>query len=208
MLLFSRMATPTVSPKKAMPFVHKVTAYVNEHSDLELSCWLATLGVPVGTVAWSTVAESQAALAAANAGLMSDPGYLDVLEEGEALGNTPAVDSLRNHIYGDRKASAVGSVLQMTSGVAETARLADAIGWAVDMASYVESVINSPVVVTNSVTGTLGELSFISVQDGYEQVDSARNALQADTGYLERIAKSDGLFVSGSGHVVQAMRII
>lgn len=208
MLLFSREATPTVAPSKAMPFIQQVTDYVNENSDLELSCWSVAFGRPVGTVAWSTVVDSQATLAAATAELMADPGYHQLLEAGEEMGSEPAVDTLLGHVYGDRTQSQVGSVIQMTSGVAETARMADAIAWAVDMAGFVESIIDSPVVVASNVTGTMGQLNFITISDDFAAVDASRASVQADTGYFERIAKSDGLFVSGSGHVTQAVRII
>lgn len=208
MLLFSRVVTPTASPKRFMPFVHEVTAFVNEHSSLDVHCWMAGFGMPVGTVAWTTIVDSQATLAAATADLMTNAAYLDLLDGATEMATSPAVDSLSSHIYGDRKPSAPGSVLNMTSGVAETARMADAVAWAVDMASYVETLIESPVVVASSLFGTLGQMSFVSIYDDYAEADAVRAKVQTDAGYHERITGSAGLFVSGSGTVVQATRII
>jgi len=51
-----------------------MTAFVIANSPLNATCWTADYGYPLGTVAWSSIVESEAALAAAFAGLGSNDG--------------------------------------------------------------------------------------------------------------------------------------
>ena len=208
MLLFSRLLTLTGSPRKSMPWAIGVTDYVNSHGSLPVTCWAGTFGYPVGSVAWSAMVESQAALAAATAGLVSDPGYLDLIESAADLVSTPAHDLLREVVYGTPgDPPAIGSVVTVTTATAIVDRMADAIGWAVEIAQHGESVIGTPVAVLTDVFGTMGGICWINVQPDFAAMDAGRGKLSADGSYLGKIAGSKDLFINGSGHVSQATRI-
>lgn len=208
MLLFTRLATLTGSPRKSMPWAMQITEYVQSHSPLPVTCWAGNFGYPIGTVAWSTMVESQAALAASMGGLLADPGYLDLIDSAVDLFPTPGQDLLREVVYGTPgDPPAVGSVVTVTAATAIVDRMADAVGWAVEMAQHVENVIGTPVALLTDVYGTIGGMAWISVQPDYAAIDSASGKLSADSGYLAKAADSKGLFVEGSGHVSQATRI-
>ena len=208
MLLFSRLATLTGSPRKTMPWAVQITDYINSHSTLPLSCWAGTFGYSVGQVAWSTMVESQAALAQATGGLIADSGYLDLVESAEDFFATPAQDLLREVVYGSPgDPPALGSVVTVTTATAIVDRMADAVGWAVEMAQHVENVIGSPVALLTDVFGTMGGVAWISVQPDFAASDASRGKLSADGDYLTKVAGSKGLFIEGSGHISQATRI-
>jgi hypothetical protein len=191
-----------------MPWAVGITEYVNAHSSLEVSCWLGNFGYPVGTVAWSALVESEAALTAGTAELLVDPAYFDMIESAADLVAGPGQDSLRELIYGTPgEPPAIGAIANVTTATAIVDRMADAVGWAVEIGQYVESVISTPVAVLTDLFGTLGTITWISSQPDAAAVDTARGKLNADGDYLKRVSGSKGLFIEGSGHVGQATRI-
>lgn len=208
MLLFTRLVTLTGSPRKSMSFAVGITEYVNAHGPLPVTCWATTFGRPIGTVGWSTMVESQSALAAATGGLLADPGYLDLLDGAADLVTTPGEDLLREVIYGTPGESpAIGAVVAITTATAIVDRMADALGWSVEIGQHVESVIGTPVAVLTDVFGTMGGIAWIGVQPDVAAADAARAKLNADGDYLKHIAGSKDLFIPGSGHLSQATRI-
>ena len=208
MLLFSRIATLTGSPRRAMPWAVEITQYVNTHSSIPATLWSGDFGYPLGTVIWSATVESQAALAAATAPLLSDPGYLDLLDAAADLITTPGYDVLRELLYGaPGEPLGVGSVVNVTTATAVVDRMADALGWAVEIAQHVEKVVGSPVAVLTDVFGTMGGIAWIGGQADAAASDAARAKLNADPDYLNRIKATKDLFIPGSGLVKQATRI-
>jgi hypothetical protein len=208
MLLFSRIVTLTGSPRKSMPWALQITEYVNAQGSLPVTCWAANFGYPIGTVAWSTMVESEAALAAATSSLLADNGYLDLIDSAVDLVSTPGHDVLREVIYGvPGDPPPVGSLATITTATAIVDRLADALGWAVEMGQYVEAVIGSPIAVLTDVFGTMGGIAWIGTQPDAASADAARAKLNSDGDYLNRVAGSKELFINGSGHISQATRI-
>jgi hypothetical protein len=186
----------------------QITEYVNAHGSLPVTCWAANFGYPIGTVAWSTMVESEAALAAATSSLLADNGYLDLIDSAVDLVSTPGHDVLREVIYGvPGDPPPVGSLATITTATAIVDRLADALGWAVEMGQYVEAVIGSPIAVLTDVFGTMGGIAWIGAQPDAASADAARAKLNSDGDYLKRVAGSKDLFINGSGHISQATRI-
>jgi hypothetical protein len=209
MLRFSRVGTPTGSPRKVMPWVADITAYVNANSPLEVTCWAGTFGYPIGTVAWSCFVDSQATLAAAMNGLLSQDGYLDRLDAAAEFFTTPGQDLLREFVYGSPSdPPPVGAVAQITTATALVDRLADAVGWAVEIAQHLEGVIGSPIRVLTDVYGTIGGITWMGVATDAAAGDAARAKVGADASYLGRLVATKDLFIPGSGHVGQATRIL
>lgn len=208
MLMFSRVATFTGSPRRVMPWVMGVTEYVNAHGTMPVTCWAGNFGYPIGTVAWSAMVESQAAVVASTNQLLADPGYLDLLDAAAELITTPGQDTLREVVYGTPgEPPPVGAVATITTATAIVERMADAVGWAVEIAQYVEGVIGTPVGVLTDVFGTMGGITWIGSQPDIAASDAARGKMGADANYLSHVARSKDLFIPGSAHVGQATRI-
>ncbi len=208
MLLFSRVVTPSGSPRKVMPWVADITQYVNANSTLEVTCWAGTFGYPLGTVAWSCFLDSQATLATATNTLMGQSEYLDRLDAAAELVTTPGQDLLREVIHGSPSdPPPVGAVGNITTATALVDRLADAVGWGVELAQYLEGVTGTPVGVLTDVFGTLGGITWIAVAPDVAASEAARAKVIADPGYISRLAATKDLFIAGSGHSGQVTRI-
>ena len=190
-----------------MPWATGITQYVNAHSSLPVTCWTGSFGYPLGTMIWSAMVESEAALAASTGQLLADPAYLDLLESAADLISTPGHDMLREVLYGTPGDPPIGALATVTTATAIVDRLGDALGWAVEIAQHVEQVIGTPVGVFTNVFGTMGGIMWMGVAADAAAADAARAKLNADTGYQKLIAGSKDLFINGSGHVRQAIRI-
>jgi hypothetical protein len=208
MLFFSRVATLTGSPRRAMPWATNITQYVNEHGSIPITCWAGSFGYPIGTVAWSAMVESQAQLFAGTSQLLADEGYLDLLDSAAELITTPGRDLLREVVYGQPgDPPPVGSVAVVTTATAIVDRLADAVGWAIEIGQFVESTVGAPIAVLTDVFGTMGGITWIGSQPDFAAGDAARAKLAANADYLKHIAGSKDLFIPGSGHIGQVTRI-
>jgi hypothetical protein len=208
MYMFARLVTLNGSPRKVMPWVAGITQYVNDHGTLPTSCWQATFGYPLGTVAWSTIAESQAALSAGMGSLLGQDGFLDLLDAGSDLVAAPGQDLLREVVYGvPGDPPPLGAIATVTTATAVVDRLGDAMMWAVEIGQHVESVVGSPVAVTRDVFGTMGNITWIGVAADVAAADVAAGKLAADAGYLGKVAGSKDLFITGSARTGQLVRI-
>jgi hypothetical protein len=208
MYMYSRVVTLAGSPRKVLPWVIDITNYVNEHGTLPTSCWQATFGYPLGTVAWSTVAESQAALSAAMGALVMQDGFHDRLDAAADLVAGPGQDMLREIVYGTPSdPPPIGAVATVTTATAAVDRLADAFGFAVEIAQHIENVIGTSIAVLRDVFGTMGGITWIGSVPDVAAADAAAGKMAADTGYLGKVAASSGLFLPGSGHTGQLVRI-
>jgi len=209
MLLFSRVVTLTGSPRQVVPWALGITGYVNEHSDLDVSLWSYTFGLPIGTYAWSSVVESQVALTDSTAKLLADDGYFDQLEQGSDFVGQPGKDHLRELVHGEPGDSPppVGAVAVITTATALVDRMADAVGWGVEIAQYVTEATGGPVSMLTNVYGQLGEIAWIGVQPDLQAAEAARTKLSGDMDYLGRMAATKDLFVPASGHVANVTRI-
>ena len=208
MLLFSRVLTVTGSPRQALPWALSVTSYVNDHSDLDVGLWSATYGYPLGTLAWTALVESQTALAAATAGLLADDGYFDLIEQAADLIDQPGEDLLRQLVHGQPgEPPPVGAVATVTTATALVDRMADAVGWGVEIAEHATSVTGTPVAVFTDVFGQMGGMTWIGVQPDLAAAEVANAKLMADGDYLGRLAATKDLFIPGSGHAGQTIRL-
>jgi hypothetical protein len=208
MLLFSRVVTPTASPRRVMPWVSEITGYVNDHTSLDVSCWAANFGYPIGTVAWSALIESQADLVAGASSLLADDTYLDLLDTAAEMVTTPGEDLLRELVHGSPgDPPELGSVAAITTAQANVDRMADAVGWAVEIAQHAEGIVDRPVAVLTNRFGEMGGIAWITVAPDIATLEAGATKLRTDTGYLDAMTRTRELFIPGSGRVGQVTRI-
>lgn len=208
MYLFSRTVNLHGSPRKTLPWVQGITELVNANSPLDVSVWTADFGLPLNTIVWNAVVESEAQLADATAPLLGHDGYLDHLEAGQEFITTPGEDALREMVHGAPSESQVGSVAHVTTGTAVLDRIGDTIAWSLEIAQHVEKLTGHPVSVWSSAYGQMGEMTFISMADSVAAAEAANASTNADAGYLERLHASKDLWIPGSGQVGRFTRVI
>jgi hypothetical protein len=186
-----------------------MTEFVNANSELEVTCWMADYGYPLGTVAWSSIVESQAALASAFASLGANGGYLDRSEAAADLLPMPGEDTLRELVYFNpgAPASGPGAVVNITTATAVIDRMADAVAWSVEMAQHVEKVTGTPVAFLTDVYGTMGGVAWISVAANAAAADDGRAKIAADPEYLTMVTATKDIFIPGSGRVSRLTRL-
>jgi hypothetical protein len=191
-----------------MTWAFGMTEYVNAHSDLDVTLWSGTFGYPVGTLAWSSIVESQVALAESTSTLLADDGYFDLIEQAEGMITTPPQDILRELVFGEPSdPPPIGAVATITTATALVDRMADAIGWGVEIAQYVAEATATPVAMLTNVFGQMGEVAWIAVQPDLAAAETARTKLAGDADYLARLAPTKDLFVPASGHIAQVTRL-
>ena len=120
----------------------------------------------------------------------------------------PGQDQLGEVIYGTPEGpAAIGSVAQVTTATAIVDQMGAAITFAVEVAQHIEKSIGTPIFVLTNLFGTMGGIMWIGVQPDMAAVDAARAKAATDSTYLDQLVKTKGLFIPGSGHVSQAVRI-
>jgi len=208
MYFFSRQVTLQGSPRKTMPLMSEILAYVNAHSDVKGALWSALFGAPLGSVAYTARFDSLAAIGASNAKLLGDAGYLDLIEKAQEYIAAPPQDTLRQLVHGTAGAiPAVGSVATVITVTAQGGRQADAIGWGIEIADYVSSKIGVPVLFLTDAFGTIGQVTWISVNSDMAAVDKSNAALAADAEYMKRLGAVGDLFQQGSGRSALTTRV-
>jgi hypothetical protein len=184
-----------------MAFATGMRELVSDRAGRELALWSVSFGAPIGTLIYSARVEGLADLQSIGATLMGDAEYHAKLASGRDLGTAPPVDGLSTPIHGELGAvPPVGSVAVVTTASMANGKYAEAIGWGIDMAQYVETVAGASTLFLMPDYGGFGEVTWISVTPDAASADTAGTTINADAGYLGKIAAAGDLFAQGSGH--------
>ena len=205
MQLFTRMMLLGGNEADAMEWATKTTAYVNDHSDHDVTAWAAGFGHPIGTVVWSSWMTSHADLLTAFAGLADDKGYDKVIRSGEAFTISAPQDSMRQLIHPtalptDGTPPAIGAVGVVTTAVAAGGKYAEAMAFGVGVAEHVTSISGMATSFLADMYGTFGLVSWIGVAASMAAADEANDAINGDVAYMKMLGEVGDLFVPGSGH--------
>jgi len=185
-----------------MTWAAEMTAYVNAHSDHDLTLWRGDFGYPVGTVAWSAWVESLHAMNTGFERLIEDEGYHAMVEKGQEFITAPPQDLLREVMHGapTGQAPPLGAVGTVTTAVMAGGKYSDAISWSIEMAELVEEVTKMPTGFLVDAYGTFGQVTWISVAPDAATADATAAAINGNDQYLKRLGDVGELFVPASGH--------
>jgi hypothetical protein len=209
MYLFSRLLELRGDFRKTMGWVAEITEYVNTHSQLGATCWMAQYGYPVGTVGWSAVVESQADLAARTASIAADDGYWSIVEKGAEWTVGAPHDLLREMLHGapPEAPPAIGAISTIVTATAANGKLADAMAWGVSISEHYTKVTGVPVAFFADAYGNMGQVTWIGISPDWASVDAARAAIASDAAYLESVDRAGNLFLPGSSRTGLLTRI-
>ena len=208
MLLFSRTVTLTGGPRKTMPIVADLAAYVNEHTSLDWAVRTVLFGAPLGTFAFTSRVESHAELFDATAGLNSDNAFADLVEKVSPFLAGPPQDQLREVVHGTATSSEVGQVAQVVTATVAGGKFAAALAYGVEITDHVSSTTKTSIVFCRNLYGPFGGVSWLSAAANMAGADAAGAALAADGSYIEALDRAGDLFEPGSAHSALSMRII
>ena len=209
MHVLTRVATLAGAPRAATSWAMEATAYVNGRMDRAVGLWAVQFGLPVGTVAWSTVVDGLADLQSAFAWMETDDEYHALLERGAEYMTTPPADQLREVVYGELADAppAIGSVSTLTTAQIANGRYEEAMTWGAEMAAHVKQVTGMPTMFLADQFGPFGQVTWISGAPDLAAADAARQAVNTDLDYIKRIGDIGDMFIPGSGRQSIATRI-
>ena len=206
MLLFSRQGVYEGRMDELMPKVQAVVERVNELVDDPLSVWASVAGLPAGTLAFTGFMENHEKLGDNNTKVLADTEWwnrVGALREHSASETT---DEIREIIHGSpspENSVAWGVTAQIAPG-----QIANAMGWAIEIAEKVGSMVGSETIVLWDLYGPYGQLTWITGFPDMAAVDTAQAAMAADSDYVSKLDAGGDLFVAGSGSQRLATRLI
>jgi len=209
MHLFSRTVTLRGPTREVQAFTTEICDYVNEHSSFRVSMWQVLFGAPLGTMSYSMLIDSRAALLAGQTQLLADEDYLDLVDRAQDYLATPPEDRLVqmvHHAGGELQRAPVGAVATITAAQVEVDRAVDALAWSVGMADLASSIIGYPVHLGTLEHGPFGELQWTATVPDITEADRTAELLAKDSDYMDRLSHATGLFVPGTGRQVLGIR--
>ncbi|MCH1614499.1 MAG: hypothetical protein L7S47_02195 [Acidimicrobiales bacterium] len=134
--------------------VANTVEYMNANSGQTWFGWQVLAGMPVGTVAVSTRADSWASLAETQAGMRADPGYTERGNKVLEMLCCPAQDWVMNPIAGAGNMPEAPEILVNTINRAPFHKLADAIELNQEFCQMITDIAGTP---SAAMMTTLGE---------------------------------------------------
>ena len=194
-----------------MTWAVEMSAYVDAHSDHDVSLWRCDFGYPVGTVVWSAWVDSLADLTAGFSTLVEDDGYHALIEAGLEFTGTAPEDMLREVVHGGPTDGAapppLGAVTTVTTAVMAAGKYQDALAWGVEVAQLVEELTQLPTSFLVDGYGTFGQVTWLSGAADPTSADAANAAINASDKYLSSVTDASTLFEPGSGHRAMYTRL-
>lgn len=206
MLLYQRMLRVTGGPA-ATAWATEVTAGVNEHAAAPVSLWAGAFGAPAGTIAWSAPLESLSQFADLNAKMAADTALAGKVSESSNYVADVEPDRLLALAHGEITDSApVGSYVGAVRAQAAPGKWVAAGGWAVHIAGVYSEVTGLDVVVTSTVAGPMGEITWLVRHADASSIEAAIGATMSSDQYIGEVESGGEFFLPGAAQMY-AMRI-
>lgn len=210
MLIFNRSVTLKGNPRDTLAWAGQMTAFVNDNTELSVSLWQTSFGAPIGTVSWSTMAESRAVLDAAFSELAGSSDYFDLIDAAQDFVGEPGTDTLREVVHSagpEYSRAPIGSIVSLITAKVANGQYDKAALWSVEMTDLVSGITGAPSLLCRDLHGAFGQITWISQFPSMGAVDAADEAVNKEPAYLERLGRAGELFVEGSGQQGLARRI-
>ncbi len=209
MQLFSRMIHMAGPASEIGPHAEAMRAHASKKIGAEVALWSGLFGSPFGTMVYTTRVDGVAGVMANRAALAGDEKYAKLAAKGSEWATGPAVDTLRESLKGELAATSppIGSVATVTTAVIADGRYAEAIGWGLEISTYVEGVTGMPIGFMMDMFGTFGQVVWIGVAQDAAAADTANAKLNADAAYVTKLGDAGKLFVAGMSHRQMAVRV-
>lgn len=183
---------------EAMGFAVEIAEYVTNETGAEVSAWGTVYGAPVNTLSWTARVDSHAHIIGIGDQLMADAKYLELIGGASELFETAPEDNLGEFVAFAGSGTGQGRYASVVTAQCASGRIADAMGWALDMMNHVSSTTGRDVALVRSMYGEWASLSWISLAETPEEIDAANAAMASDESYIGKLDGADGLFVPGA----------
>ncbi len=166
------------------------------------SLWAGGPGSTVGTVAWSGLVDSFAAMVEANDRLAENADFQALAAQAGEHVAAFEPDTLMEVVHGEITGQAeIGSFLAAVSATADPARAMEALAWAPVIADAYSAATGVAVAVATNAAGPMDAVQWLVRFDDAAAIDEANGKLAASAEYLEVYATGAGLFTSDSNQM-------
>lgn len=185
-----------------MGWAAEITAAVNQHAVSEVSLWAGAFGMPAGSVAWSAPLESLSQVEDLNTAMAADADATALSAKAADFIADVDDDRLLAIVAGEITGSAaVGSYVGAVRGLAAEGQWGAAGAWAAHIAGVYTEVTGLDVVVTSTVAGPMGEISWLVRHENAASIEAATAATMGSEKYLTEVDAGGGLFQPGVAQI-------
>jgi hypothetical protein len=192
MYLFSRtVRLGAGNPEKQLAWALKITEKVNQISETPVDLWSSVFSPNAQTLVWTTTVDDLLTLETIESKLISDSGYVSLVEEGAAHGSgDPVDDGLLQFVFADPATAEVdatyATTVQATLAPGGSAR---GMELGVETAQRVGKISGCPTSFCASLTGAYGAVEWISVYSSIEQLQRGQEAIGVDAEFAQMVDK-------------------
>jgi hypothetical protein len=189
MYLFSRTARLRPGDtRESMAWALGITEKVNQITSLNIGLWTTVLSRGVGTLSWSTVVENLTQLEDAEAKLMVDDGYLDLLDQGAQYSSGEAIDDAVGQIVaGDLDPSRQPTHAAVVQAELAPGGFAKGIEAGIEIADRATKLSGLPTVFMIASTGTYGGVAWLTTASSLEALERGEQATNGDPDFIRYI---------------------
>ena len=201
MYLFTR--TATISPEHqldGMAFVVNIAAKAASITGVPASVYRVAFGAPLGSVLWSSVFESHAALEAAEQKLMADAGYVEATTTSSHLFTGTVDDALATPV--SSTLTAPNASYWVTQATITGGKLTQAVELGVEIQTHIAEVTGQPTAFLTDTYGPFGQVRWLTGANSAAEMDKVRDTLGTDPKFLSLVGRAGDCFAQGSGHSV------
>ena len=192
MYLFSRSARLGAgNPEKQLDWALRITEKVNQVSETPVTLWSSVFSPRSGSLVWTAMVDDLLTLETIEGKLLSDSGYVGLVEEGATHGSEdPIDDALLQIVFADPAAleldATYASTVQATLAPGGSSR---GMELGVTTAQRAGAITGCPTSFGISVTGPYGSVEWITVCRSIEEFQRGQEALGADAEFATMVDK-------------------
>lgn len=207
MYLFTR--TATINPEhqlKGMAFVVDIAAKAASITGVPANVYRVSFGAPLGSVLWSSIFESHAALEAAEQKLMADPAYVKATTTSTHLFTGTVDDALATPVTSTL--TAPNASYWVTQASIAGGKLTKAIELGSAIQAHIAEATGAPSAFLTDSYGPFGQVRWLTGADSAAELDKVRDTLLVDPTFLGLVEQAGDCFAQGSGHSVLIHRVV
>jgi hypothetical protein len=174
-----------------MEWAIRITEKINQIGEVPSALWMSVMSPRMGTLAWTAVVSELAVIEETEAKLSTDPGYLLLVDEAiPLLSAEPADQRLMQLVYADPDAATFDAHYAATvTATLAPGNMRTGIELGAEIARRAKQITGRPTTFGVSVTGTYGEVMWVTLAETIQQIQGANEALDADEDFAKSLDK-------------------
>ena len=197
MYLFTRMAQlGNGHYRDGLEWAVTLTEKVNQVVSLDVGLWSPMLSPGLGRLSWGATVESLTDLEDADAKLMADPMYLDMVDKGAALVAGTVDDQTAQFVYIPAETPGAKYVAVVESQIAN-GQFRRGAEKGVEIAQRVTELGTAPTAFLIGTTGAYGGCAWISAAESLREVEAAEQAVNANPDFMELVDDASSCYLPG-----------